>query len=99
MYIIQEMQSDGNGNVAFVPPVVRATRNEADSEYHLKAGYAAISAVPIHTVMCYTEEGIQVLPPVVYKHITALAPDETDEEVPESTPVDTTSGESDQGDE
>ena len=94
MYIIQEMQSDGNGNVTFVPPVTKATRNEADSEYHIKAGYAAISAVPIHTVMCYTEEGIQVLPPVVYKHITAPVGEELDEEVPEqATP---TEGESEQ---
>ena len=68
MYIIQEMQTDANGNVAFVPPVSKATRMEAESEYHIKAGYAAISSVPVHTVMCYTEEGFQVLPPVVYKH-------------------------------
>ena len=67
-YIIQEMQTDAAGNVTFVSPVTKETRNEAESEYHIKAGYAAISAVPVHTVMCYTEEGFQVLPPVVYKH-------------------------------
>ena len=80
MYIIQEMQTNAAGEVTFVNPVTRATRNEAESEYHIKAGYAAISAVPVHTVMCYTEEGFQVLPPVVYKHeIQPVEPEESGE--------------------
>lgn len=67
MYIIQEIQTTGN-NVTCLPPVFKSTRMEAESEYHIKAGYAAISNVPVHTVLCFTEEGFEVMPPVVYKH-------------------------------
>ena len=89
MYIIQEMQTNAEGVVAFLPPVQKATRLEAESEYHIKAGYAAISSVPVHTVMCYTEEGFEVLPPVVYKHSVQPAPEPEPEPEVEAEPENT----------
>lgn len=68
MYLIKEFQTDLNGVTTELPVIAKATRMEAESEYHIKAGYAAISTVPIHTVMMFTEEGFQVMPPVCYKH-------------------------------
>lgn len=68
MYIIQEIQTDTNGTVTCFPPIIKATRNEAESEYHIKAGYAAIGTAAVQTVMCYTENGFEVLPPISYKH-------------------------------
>ena len=81
MYLIKEFQTT-NGVTTELPVVVKQTRMEAESEYHIKAGYAAISNVPVHTVMCFTEEGFQVMPPVCYKH-EAAAPVEEEEEIPE----------------
>ena len=57
-FIVQEIQTDANGNVALLPPVVKATRNEGESEYHIKLGYAAISEVAIHAVIMYNQDGI-----------------------------------------
>lgn len=66
-YIIQEIQTDGEGKVAMLPAVVRETQNEAKSEYHIKLGYAAISEVAVHAVTMYTEEGFPVMHEC-YKH-------------------------------
>ena len=66
-YIIQEIQTDEKGNVAMLPAVVKDTQNEAESEYHIKLGYAAISEVAVHAVTMYTEEGFPVMHGC-YKH-------------------------------
>ena len=66
-YIIQEIQTDKNGKVAMLPAVVKDTQNEAESEYHIKLGYAAISEVAVHAVTMYTEEGFPVMHGC-YKH-------------------------------
>lgn len=60
-YIIQEIQTDEKGKVAMLPAVVKDTQNEAESEYHIKLGYAAISEVAVHAVTMYTEEGFPVM--------------------------------------
>ena len=70
MYIIQEIQTDANGSVAMLPPVVKQTQNEAESEYHIKLGYAAISSVAVHAVAMFTEEGFPLLHGC-YKHASA----------------------------
>lgn len=76
MYIIYETQTDANGNVAHVPPVHKATQNEAESEYHIKLGYAAISNVTVHAVTLETEEGFQLMRGC-YRHSVQPAPEET----------------------
>ena len=91
MYIIQEIQTDVNKEVAFMPPVVKATQQEAESEYYIKLGYAAISNVSIHSVIMYTEEGFPLMHGC-YKH--DVKPEPTPEPTPEpdtDTDVDTDS--------
>lgn len=61
MYIIQEIQTDAQGNVAMLPAVIKATQNEAESEYHIKLGYAAISNVAVHAVTMYANDGFPVM--------------------------------------
>ena len=77
MYIIQEIQTNG-GQVSFVPPVTKATRAEAESDYYIKLGYAAISEVEIHSVIMYTDEGFPIMHGC-YKHGNA-APEQPIEE-------------------
>lgn len=60
-FIIQEIQTDAENNVALLPPVVKNTRNEGESEYYIKLGYAAISNVRIHSVIMYNQDGIPIL--------------------------------------
>lgn len=67
MYIIQEIQTDAQGNISFVAPVTKATQAEAESEYYIKLGYAAISQVAVHAVIMYTDEGFPVMHGC-YKH-------------------------------
>lgn len=56
-YIIFEIQSDGEGNVSTLPPVIKQTENEAWGEFYLKLAYAATSTVVIHTVMLASVDG------------------------------------------
>lgn len=67
MYLVNEYQTDAQGNVAALPVVQKATQNEAESEFHIKLGYAAISSVPVHAVTLETEEGFQIMRGC-YKH-------------------------------
>ena len=56
MYFIQEIQTTG-GQSALLPVISKETEIEAESEWHIKMGYAAISSVEIHTVIMYDEHG------------------------------------------
>lgn len=85
MFIIQEIQTDANNNVAFLPQVVKATQAEAESEYYIKLGYAAISSVPVHSVIMYTHEGFPLMHGV-YKHEVQPTPVEPEED-PETEEV------------
>ena len=58
-YIIQEIQTT-NGIPAFLPAESYQDRQSAESAFYLKCGSAVISAVPVHTVMTYTEEGFAI---------------------------------------
>ena len=67
MYTIIELQTTGDVTTP-VTPVVKATIEEARQEYHLKASYAAVSQVEIHTVMLVNAEGQNIEKPICYKH-------------------------------
>ena len=69
MFIIQELQTTGN-QTALVTPVTRDSLNEALSVFHQKASYAAISEVPVHTVMLHDERG-DVIEKLVFDHPAA----------------------------
>ena len=60
MYKILEMQTDENGNTAFLPIVQKSTRPEAESAFYVKCGSACISNVHIHTIMTFTPEGVVI---------------------------------------
>lgn len=66
-FIIFEMQTDKNGNVAFVPPVQKETEAEAWSAFYLTLSSAIVSTVFSHTVMLCTADG-QVLDSKNYVH-------------------------------
>lgn len=67
MYIIQEIQTN-NGQTSLLPPINREDELEAESEWHIKMGYAAISDVQVHTVIMYDEHG-NVAKQGFYEHI------------------------------
>lgn len=59
-YVIYELQEDRDGNVSFVPPVVKTNEDDAWAEYYLKLAYAIKSDVYIHTVELRTTDGRQI---------------------------------------
>ena len=59
MFIIQEMQTS-NGVTALLPAIQKATRTEAESAFYMICASACVSAVPVHTVTVFTEEGFQI---------------------------------------
>lgn len=67
MYIIQEMQTNGS-QTALVPAATFTDRNEAESNYHMKLGAAAISNVQVHTVLMFDEHG-NTLKRDYYEHL------------------------------
>ena len=67
MYTIIELQTN-NGATIVATPVVKATLDEARQEYHLKASYAAVSSVEIHTIILLNAEGQPVERVISYKH-------------------------------
>ena len=56
MYIILEMQTNGD-STALVPPVTYREQNQADSAYYQKLAAAAVSSVPVHTITMLDEHG------------------------------------------
>ena len=67
MYIIQEMQTTGS-QTALVPAKVYADLNTAESAYHTALAAAAVSAVPVHTVVLLDEHG-NTLRREFYEHV------------------------------
>ena len=59
-YVVQEMQYDGT-NMAMLPPVLKDTRNEADSAFYSILSFAAVSDVKRHTVIMYTDQGFLIM--------------------------------------
>ena len=66
MYIVFELQTTGE-STTMIPPAPFTDRTAAESDYFIKVGYAAISSVPIHTVMLVSDEGV-VIGCKCYKH-------------------------------
>lgn len=66
MYIIQEIQTE-NGQTALTPAITEVDRNTADSTWHQKMSYAAISEVDIHAVVMLDEHG-NVIKQGYYEH-------------------------------
>ena len=60
-YIIQEYQTDAEGNTAIVTPEQRNDYFEAESVFYTKLAAAAISTLARHTVQMETNEGQQLL--------------------------------------
>lgn len=60
MYIVQEIQTN-DGQSSLLDPIKKVNKLEAESEWHIKMGYAAISEVQIHTVILYDEHGTIVM--------------------------------------
>lgn len=56
MYVIIEMQTNGNTTV-LTPPIVKETLDEAESAYHQILAAAAISQVEKHAAVILDEQG------------------------------------------
>lgn len=57
MFIVQEIQTAADGTVTMLPPIMRDDPQQAESEFHLKLCYAAISELPAHAVIILDETG------------------------------------------
>ena len=68
-WFIQEIQTDREGNAAFLQPVLKESETEAWSAYYSTLSFAIISAVFSHTVMLCTTDG-RVLDSKNYVHMT-----------------------------
>lgn len=58
MYLVVEMQKTGNSLATICNDYV--DRNEAESRYHAALSAAAISSVPLHTVVLLNDEGTKL---------------------------------------
>ena len=67
MYHIIEIQTTGNISTIVQPIPFASELNEAESIFHQKMSYAAISTVPVHSVALLDENGL-VLMNGSYKH-------------------------------
>lgn len=68
MYIIQEMQTTGS-QTALVPALTYADKNQAERAYHTALAAAAVSEVPVHTVIMIDEHG-NTLKRDYYEHLS-----------------------------
>ena len=66
MFILQEIQSS-NAGTNLLPAVVHGERQQAESAYYMTLSAAAISSVPVHTVMLYDEHG-NIIKRDTYEH-------------------------------
>lgn len=67
MYIILEIQTFANGQVALLPAITKENRQEAESVYHSILSAAAVSALPMHAAVIMTNEG-KVIMQQAYTH-------------------------------
>ena len=49
-----------DGTVAVLTPIVKASRDEAESAYHSILSFAAVSTIPMHAAVMMTNEGIEI---------------------------------------
>ena len=67
MYIIQEIQTE-NGQTALTPAVTEINKETAESVWHQKMSYAAVSEIDVHTVIMFDEHGT-IIKQGYYEHI------------------------------
>lgn len=67
MYRVLELQTNSENVTAMIDHGDEVDRNAAESKLHAVAQYAAISQVPIHTVVILNAEG-EKIKKEVYKH-------------------------------
>ena len=60
MYIVLEIQTMGVGQVAVLTPIIKASRDEAESAFHSILSYAAVSSIPMHAAVLMTNEGVVI---------------------------------------
>ena len=79
-YIVIEQQTN-NGVTTIVPPdPTTSDLNAALSNFLIKAGYAALSSVEVHTVSLLTEDGRLVRPSECFRHPPVNTSQETESE-------------------
>lgn len=74
MYAVLELQKDAT-LAALVDTYIE--RPQAEQRYHTVLSYAAVSSVPIHTVLLINEEG-HVLKQDSYIHTKVFTPEEVE---------------------
>ena len=67
MYRVLELQTNSENVTAMIDHGDKIDRNEAESKLHAVAQFAAISEIPIHTVVILNAEG-EKIKKEVYKH-------------------------------
>ena len=65
-YIVLELQAIAS-DVAIVPPTKFGTQAEAEQAFHQALSYAAVSPVPVHSVLLLDGEG-NVIRSESYRH-------------------------------
>lgn len=60
MQLVIEIQKLNDTTVAVTPVIQRADPNEAESEFCRVRSVAAVSSVPVHTVLLLNEDGFQL---------------------------------------
>lgn len=61
MYIVVEIQTNADGTVGIPAPTAYADRQQAEAKYHTILAAAAISQVPKHGAIMFTDECIPQL--------------------------------------
>lgn len=61
MFIVLEIQTFTDGTVAILPPITKASREEAESAYHSILSFAAVSALPMHAATLLANDGHEIM--------------------------------------
>jgi len=61
MFIVQEIQTFADGTVSLLPPITKASREEAESVYHSILSFAAVSAIPMHAATLLANDGHEIM--------------------------------------
>lgn len=83
-YIVLEQQTNAGVTAIVTPDPATNDLNAALSSFLIKAGYAAISNIEIHTVSLMTEDGRLVRPSECFRHPVAAPEPEVSEPEEES---------------
>lgn len=74
-YIVIEVQKYDNGAIGIVPPVTYDTRESADSKFYTILAAAALSGLPKHGAMIFSEN-CKLIMSKLYDREQATNPDE-----------------------